>query len=300
MRLLRTPDERFVDLPDYPYEPNYLVVDGIRIHYVDEGPKDGEVVLLMHGQPTWSYMYRHVIPIIVDAGYRAVAPDLVGFGRSDKPDSQGDHTYRRHLGWMTEWMRLLALERTTLACQDWGALIGLRVAVENQERFDRIVLSNALALPTGAEGMPEDSAFMKFRQFSRTTAVFDIERLIQGATITHLPNDVLKVYNAPFPDESYKAGPRIMPSLVPITTSDPEFEANTRAWERFERWEKPFLTAFSDKGPITGGDHEPWQERVPGAQGRNHPTIRGAGHFVAEDKGAELADVIVGLMQGSR
>ena len=299
MKLLRTIDERFENLPDFQYEPNYLEVDNIRIHYVDEGPKDAEVILLMHGEPVWSFLYRNMIPIFVKAGYRTLAPDLVGFGRSDKPTEQDDHTYRKHVEWMTKWMKLLDLQRITLACQDWGSLIGLRVAIENQDRFNRIILSNAIPLPTGAQSMPKDSAFMRWREFSRTTTNFDIKRIIQGATITTLSKDILRGYNAPFPDDTYKAGPRIMPSLVPISKDDPEFGANTRAWEQFAKWEKPFLTAFSDKGPITAGAYAPWQKLVPGAQGQSHPTIKDASHFIAEDKGPELADVIIEFMKNN-
>ncbi len=297
MKVLRTPDERFENLPGFPYKPNYLEVDNIRIHYVDEGPKDAEVILLMHGESVWSFLYRNMIPIFVKAGYRTLAPDLVGFGRSDKPTEQDDHTYRKHVEWMTKWMKLLDLQKITLAGQDWGSLIGLRVAIENQVRFNRIIVSNAIPLPTGAESMPEDSAFMRFREFSRTSTKFDIKRIIQGATITKLSEDILRGYNAPFPDDTYKAGPRVMPSLVPISKDDPEFEANTNAWEQFKKWEKPFLTAFSDKDPITTGDYAPWQKLVPGAQGQNHPTIKDASHFVQEDKGPELANVIIEFMK---
>ena len=296
MKLLRTPDERFENLTDFPYEPKYLEVDNIRIHYVDEGPKDAEVVLLMHGEPSWSFLYRYMIPIFVKAGYRTLAPDLVGFGRSDKPTEQDDHTYRKHVEWMTKWMKLLDLQNITLFCQDWGSLIGLRVAIENQERFRRIVLSNG-GLPTGAQSMPE--SFLRWREFSRTATKFDIKRIIQGGTFTKLSKDVLRGYDAPFPDDTYKAGARIMPSLVPISKDDPEFEANTSAWEQFKKWEKPFLSAFSDKDAITAGGYRPWQKLVPGAQGRNHPTIKDASHFVQEDKGPELANVIIEFMKNN-
>ncbi|MFX0135896.1 MAG: haloalkane dehalogenase [Candidatus Hodarchaeota archaeon] len=296
MKLLQTPDERFENLPDFPYKPNYLEVDNIRIHYVDEGPKDAEVVLLMHGEPSWSFLYRHMIPIFVEAGYRTLAPDLVGFGRSDKPTEQSDHTYRKHVEWMRKWMKLLDLQNITLFCQDWGSLIGLRVAIENQERFRRIILSNG-GLPTGAQSLPE--AFLRWREFSRTATKFDIKRIIQGMTITKLSKDVLRGYDAPFPDDTYKAGARIMPSLVPISKDDPEFEANTNAWEQFQKWEKPFLTAFSDKDPITAGGYILWQKLVPGAQGQNHTTIKEASHFVQEDKGPELAKVILEFMKNN-
>ena len=290
MKLLRTPDERFENLPDFPYEPHYLEVEKIRIHYVDEGPKEAEVVLLMHGEPSWSFLYRHMIPILVESGFRVVAPDLVGFGRSDKPTEQDDHTYAKHVKWMTELVIKLDLNRITLFCQDWGSLIGLRVAIENQDRFSRIVLSNG-GLPTGEQRMGE--AFLDWRKLSREIPKFDVGRFIQGATTTNLTDEIIRGYNAPFPDDKLKAGARILPSLVPISTDDPEHKANKKASEQFRKWEKPFLTAFSDSDPITRGGDRFWQQYVPGAKGQNHRTIENAGHFVQEDKGPELANLII-------
>ena len=298
MELLRTPDERFENLPDFSFEPHYVEVDGIRIHYVDEGPKDAEVILLMHGEPSWSFLYRHMIPIFVNAGFRTVAPDLVGFGRSDKPTKQSDHTYRKHVEWMTKWLKIVDLRNITLFCQDWGSLIGLRVAIENQDRFNRIVLSNG-GLPTGEEGVPPDHAFMKWREQSRTMPDFAIKFIFQAATTTKLSKEILKGYEAPFPDESFKAGARILPSLVPISTDDPEHEANKKALEQFRQWKKPFLTAFSDSDPITRGRDIGWQKNVPGAQGQNHTTIKNAGHMVQEDKGPELAVVIIEFIKNN-
>ncbi len=297
MKLLRTPDERFKNLPDFPFEPHYLEVDEIRIHYVDEGPKDAEVLLLIHGEPSWSYLYRHMIPILVKAGYRTVAPDLVGFGRSDKPTEQSDHTYRKHVEWITKWMKSLDLKRITLFCQDWGSLIGLRVAIENQDRFSRIVLSNG-GLPTGEQTMSE--AFSNWRKFSREAKKFDIKRVVQGATTTKLSKEIREAYDAPFPDDSYKAGARIMPSLVPISKDDPEHEVNKKAFgEYLTNWKKPFLTAFSDMDPITRGGEKPWQDFCPGAKGQKHTTIKNAGHFVQEDKGPELANVMIEFIKNN-
>ncbi|MFX1457514.1 MAG: haloalkane dehalogenase [Promethearchaeota archaeon] len=296
MELLRTPDERFKNLPDFPYEPHYLEIGGIRIHYVDEGPKDSEVVLLMHGEPSWSFLYRHMIPILLNAGFRTVAPDLVGFGRSDKPTKQEDHTYAKHVKWMSEFVIKLDLQKITLFCQDWGSLIGLRVAIENQDRFSRIVLSNG-GLPTGEQ--PLNEAFLNWRKFSRETPMFDVGRLIQGATIKKLTQEEMDAYDAPFPDDNYKAGARIMPSLVPINTDDPEHEANKKALEQFGKWEKPFLTAFADSDPVTRGADRLMQQYVPGARGQDHKTIENAHHFIQEDKGPELAELIIEFIKNN-
>ena len=290
MDLLRTPDERFEDLPNFSYEPHYLEIDGIRIHYVDEGPKDAEVILLMHGEPSWSFLYRHMIPILVEAGLRIIAPDLVGFGRSDKPSKQEDHTYAKHVKWMSTLVEQLDLQKITLFCQDWGSLIGLRVALEKQNRFSRIVLSNG-GLPTGEQGMTD--AFLTWRKFSRESPRFDIGFLIQGATISKLTEEIVKGYDAPFPDDTFKAGARILPSLVPISIEDPEHNANKKAFEQLGKWKKPFLTAFSDSDPVTRGGDAPLQRYVPGAQGQRHTTIKDAHHFVQEDKGPELANIII-------
>ena len=296
MKLLRTPDERFENLPDFPFEPHYIELEpeAIRIHYVDEGPVDADPILLMHGEPSWSFLYRHMIPILMNAGYRVLAPDLVGFGRSDKPTEKTDHTYRKHVIWIRKWVELLDLKRITLFCQDWGSLIGLRVAIENQERFSRIVVSNG-GLPTGE--MTIGKAFKNWREFSRTTPVFDLQFIMQGGTKSRLSRKDLKAYEAPFPDETYKAGPRILPSLVPISKDDPEHEANKRAMEQFKSWKKPFLTAFSDSDPITQGGGIIFQAMVPGAKGQKHTIIKNAAHFVQEDAGPELAQVIIDFIK---
>ena len=296
MKLLRTPDERFENLPDFPYEPHYFEVDEIRIHYVDEGPKDAEIILLMHGEPSWSFLYRHMIPILVKAGFRTVAPDLVGFGRSDKPTEQEDHTYAKHVNWITKLVKSLDLKKITLFCQDWGSLIGLRVAIENQDRFSRIVLSNG-GLPTGEQGNTE--AFLTWRKFSRESPKFDVGRLIQGATTTKLTKDIMRAYDAPFPDDTFKAGARILPSLVPISVDDPEHNANKKASEQFEKWEKPFLTTFSDSDPVTRGGDRFWQQYIPGAKDQKHTTIKNAGHFVQEDKGPELAELMIEFIKNN-
>jgi haloalkane dehalogenase len=244
----------------------------------------------MHGEPSWSYLYRHMIPVLVEAGLHCVAPDLVGFGRSDKPTERADYSYARHV----EWMRALLLDHlglgdATLVGQDWGGLIGLRVLAENPERFARVVIANT-GLPTGDDRVTD--AFLAWQRFSQETEVFPVGGLINGGTLSDLSPEVIAAYDAPFPDDSYKAGARVFPVLVPTSPADPASEANRAAWQVLESWEKPFLTAFSDGDPITAGGEAVFQRRVPGAQGRPHVTIAGGGHFLQEDRGPELAGVV--------
>ena len=290
MNVLRTPEERFRSLPGFDFEPRYVDVAGMRMHYVDEGPSEAAPVLLLHGEPSWSYLYRHMIPPLAASGMRVVAPDLIGFGRSDKPGNKSDYTYERHVDWMRRFIEALGLERITLFCQDWGSLIGLRVAAENERRFARIALGNG-GLPTGDQAMPR--AFLIWRAFASYSPWFPIGRIIQQGTVTELPDDVVAAYDAPYPNSSYKAGARAFPRLVPITPDDPASDANRAAWNAFSRWQKPFLTTFSNRDPITRGGDRPWQQHVPGARKLDHVIIRNAGHFLQEDKGTELADVLV-------
>lgn len=293
MDVLRTPDDCFDHLAGYAFKPNYAEAGGIRIHYVDEGPSGADPVLLMHGEPSWCYLYRKMIPVLVRAGHRTIAPDLVGFGRSDKPVHREDYTYQRHVDWMGGLLDRLDLRNLTLVCQDWGGLIGLRLAAEREERFARLVTANTF-LPTGDR--PAGDAFNAWRKFSQETPVFDVGRIVQMGCTSSLPADVIAAYNVPFPDESYKAGARQFPTLVPITPDDPASEQNRKAWEVFKRWKKPFLTAFSDSDPITKGAEMIFQQTVPGAAGQAHTTIVGAGHFLQEDKGEELAEVVAGFI----
>ena len=296
MKILRTPENHFENIPDYPFAPHYAMVDGLRIHYVDEGPRDGAVVLMLHGEPSWSFLYRHMIPVFVNAGFRAVAPDLVGFGKSDKPARQEEYTYQRHVDWMRGWLQALQLRDVNLVCQDWGSLIGLRLVAEHPDWFARVVLANG-GMPTGDQSMPE--AYMQWRNFCQTVPELPIGQIVNGGTVTNLSDDVIAAYDAPFPDESYKAGARIFPALVPTTPDDPAAPANRKAWKSLMRFDKPFLTAFSDGDPITRGGERPFQRLVRGAKGQPHTTIAGAGHFLQEDKGKELAQVVINFMTTS-
>ena len=295
MEILRTPDERFSNLPGFPFKPRYVEVGGLRMHYVDEGPQSAAPVLMLHGEPSWSYLYRKLIPVFVSAGLRAIAPDLVGFGRSDKPGKREGYTYERHVNWTTRFIQKLDLRGITLVCQDWGGAIGLRVAAEHPERFARIVAANT-GLPTG-EG-PIGDAFMAWRKFSQETPTFPVGQIVQGGCASGLPPEVVAAYDAPFPDERFKAGARQFPILVPISPDDPAAPANREAWEVLRRWEKPFLTAFSDGDPVTKGGDVLLQSAIPGARNQPHTTITGAGHFLQEDKGEELARVIVDFIRG--
>ena len=297
MDILRTPDDRFADLPGYAFAPHYVDLDGgLRMHYVDEGPRDAAPVLMLHGEPSWSYLYRKMIPVITAAGLRAVAPDLVGFGRSDKPASQDDYSYAAHVGWITAFVEQLDLRGITLVCQDWGGLIGLRIAAEHPDRFARIVAANTF-LPTG-DTHPGD-AFLRWQEFSQKAPSLPIGNIVNGGCTTDLPPEIIAAYDAPFPDDSYKAGARVFPLLVPTRPDDPASDANRRAWEVLTRWEKPFLTAFSDGDPITRGADRRFHELVPGTKGMPHTTIAGGGHFLQEDRGEELASAVIDFIRAT-
>jgi haloalkane dehalogenase len=294
MEILRTPDGRFNNLPDFDFAPHYLEIAGLRIHYVDEGPPASAPVLMLHGEPSWSYLYRKMIPVIAAAGHRAVAPDLAGFGRSDKPARREDYTYQFHVDVMTGLIESLDLREITLVGQDWGGLIGLRIAAEHPDRFARIVVANT-GLPTGDQPMTE--GFMRWREYSQTVENFHVGGIVKGGCLNDPPPEVIAAYNAPFPDDSYKAGARQFPLLVPTRPDDPASDANRRAWEVLRRWEKPLLTAFSDSDPVTRGGERVFQKLVPGAHGQPHVTIAGAGHFLQEDKGEEFAQVVVDFIR---
>jgi haloalkane dehalogenase len=299
MDVFRTPDERFTNLPGYDFAPNYVEVDAdggtrLRVHYLDEGPPGAPPVLLMHGEPSWCFLYRTMIPVLVAEGLRCVAPDLVGFGRSDKPTERTDYTYQRHVDWMTSFVEQVDLRDTTFVGQDWGGLIGLRLVTAMPDRFSRVVAANTF-LPTG--DTPAGDAFLAWQRFSQDTPEFPVGRIVNGGCTTELADTVVAAYDAPFPEERAKAGARQFPLLVPTSPDDPASDANRKAWEVLREWRKPFLTAFSDQDAITRGGDRAFQREVPGCAGQPHTTIEGGGHFLQEDRGEDLARVVADFVR---
>ena len=269
MDFLRTPDSRFERLLDYPFDPHYADVDGLRMHYVDEGPRDAHPILMLHGEPSWSYLYRHMIPICAAAGHRVIAPDLIGFGKSDTPTDMAAYSYQTHMDWLLSLLDQLELENITLVCQDWGSSPGLRLAAENPERFRAIVVGNGM-LPTGDQKVP--AAFQLWKNFAIYSPLFPIARIIDSGTFRKLGPDERRAYDAPFPNRKYKAGARAFPKLVPVTPEDPASDANRAAWKVLEQWDKPFLTTFSNGDPITRGGAHSCRNASPGP--RDSPTRR--------------------------
>ncbi|HME68301.1 MAG TPA: haloalkane dehalogenase [Myxococcota bacterium] len=296
MEILRTPDERFANLPAWPFPPRYLEVGGLRMHYVDEGPRGAAPVLLLHGEPSWSYLYRKMIPVFTGAGLRAIAPDLIGFGRSDKPARREEYTYKRHVDWVRDFLFALDLRDITLVCQDWGGLIGLRLVAEESNRFARVVAANTF-LPTG--DVPAGPAFLAWQKYSQETPHLHVGGIVKGGCAKDLAPEVVAAYDAPFPDDRFTAGARQFPLLVPTSPDDPAAAANRAAWQRLEQFRRPFLTAFSDRDPITRGGDKVLVARIPGAAGQRHVTIEGAGHFLQEDSGEELAAVVRDFVRGT-
>jgi haloalkane dehalogenase len=299
VQALRTPDDRFEALTDFPFTPHYAeVTDGLRMHYLDEGPASGPIVVLMHGEPSWSYLYRTMIPVLLEAGLRVVAPDLVGFGRSDKPAQRDDHTYERHVEWLRSTLLDpggLDLREVTMVCQDWGGLLGLRLLGEHPDRFARVVAANT-GLPDGSYRLGEE--WWQFHDFVDRTEDLPVGLLVQFGSGTELPDEVVAAYDAPFPDASYKAGPKVMPDLIPQDPDDVAAAPAQAAWDVLRRFEGPFLCAFSDGDPITRGADALFTGSVPGAAGQPHTTITGAGHFLQEDQGPQLARVVVDWLRG--
>jgi haloalkane dehalogenase len=294
MDILRTPADRFNAVPGFALEPVFTDIDGLSIAHVVAEPDPGvtptgETLLCMHGEPTWSFLYRHMMAEFTAAGHRVIAPDLIGFGRSDKPTDRNEYTYARHVAWMAGWLAANNLTGLTLVCQDWGGLIGLRLAAEHGDRFNRVAAANT-GLPTG-DGKISD-AFMNWLDYSQNSPTFPIGTIVSGGCAQPMSADVIAAYDAPFPDDSYKAGARAFPALVPVTPDNPAVEANKAAWSEFERWTKPFLCAWSDSDPVTAGADKLFLERVPGTQGMPHVTIAGGGHFLQEDRGVEFAAAV--------
>jgi haloalkane dehalogenase len=289
MNIIRTPEERFLSLPDYPFTPNYIELEnGLRMHYVDEGPKGAKPILMMHGEPSWSYLYRFMIPICVKAGHRVIAPDLIGFGKSDKLTKVSDYSYANHVTWITQFIKAMNLNEITLVCQDWGSLIGLRVAAENEERYARIILGNGF-LPTGEGKIP--LAFYIWKYFAIYSPFFPIGKIMSIGSKRKLAKEEIAAYDAPFPNKKYKAGARAFPALVPVTPSDPASPANIAAWEIFKKWNKPFVTCFSTGDPVTKGGDKVMQNKIPGAKGMPHIRVSG-GHFLQEDSPHEFANKV--------
>lgn len=285
--VLRTPDECFAKLPDFPFAPHYAEIQGLRVHYLDEGPKGAEPILLLHGEPSWCFLYRKMIPVLTQAGYRCIAPDLVGFGKSDKLAKRGDYTYQFHVDIMNELVRKLDLKNATLFGQDWGGLIGIRVLIDNTERFKAMVVANT-GLPTGDHGATD--AFKAWLEYSQNVEDFHVGGIIKGGCATGLSPEVIAAYNAPFPSDAYKEAARMFPTLVPITPDNPAAQANRKGWQVLQKWNGKVLTLFSDQDPVTAGGYKPFQKLLPGAQGQPHEIITGAGHFLQEDKGEIVAE----------
>ncbi|ROO24057.1 haloalkane dehalogenase [Salinisphaera orenii MK-B5] len=293
--VLRTPEERFARLPGYAYAPHYVEVDGLRMHYVDVGPRRAAPVVLLHGEPTWSYLYRHMIEPLVAAGHRVLAPDFLGCGRSDKPAAIADYSYQRHVDWAWSWFEQLALTDVRLFCQDWGSLIGLRLVAEHPAAFARVFVGNGF-LPTGDARLP--LLFRLWRAFARYSPVFPVGALVQAGSRRWLSADERAAYAAPFPDARYMAGIRAFPRLVPVTSDDPASAPNRAAWEALAGFDKPVHTCFADGDPITRGAERALRRRIPGAAEAAHTTIRGARHFLQEDQGATIARFMIEQMRG--
>ncbi|WP_295696370.1 haloalkane dehalogenase [Lapillicoccus sp.] len=297
MDLAQTPADRFADLADYPYEPRWRSLPGgVQMAYVETGPPDGPTVVLVHGEPTWGYLYRRMIGPLTAAGLRVVVPDLVGFGRSDKPTASADYSYAGHVEWLRAALfDLLDLHDITYVGQDWGGLIGMRLLAEHPDRFARVVMANT-GLPTGDVPMPE--VWQRFRQMVQQGDHLDVGRMIDSGCLRTLSDQEKAAYDAPYPSELHLTGVRAFPGLVPNTPDDPAAPANKAAWQRLSTLEVPFLTAFSDSDPITRGGDRWMRERIPGAAGQRHTTIAGAGHFLQEDQPERFAEVIVGFVRG--
>lgn len=306
MNYLTTPTQRFAGLTDFPFAEHYYPVSAgqasnepqvkLNMHYVDEGPRDAEVVLMLHGEPSWSYLYRNMISPVAAAGYRVIAPDLIGFGKSDKPTEQSDYSYQNHVDWIRALLMQLKLRDITLVCQDWGGLIGLRLVGEHPELFARVLAANTM-LPTGDHH--PGAAFLQWQAYSQQVPTLAVADIINQATVKPLSTASLAAYDAPFPDESFKAGARVFPLLVPTRPDDPASPANRLAWQALQKFNKPFITAFSDQDPVTAGGERILQKLIPGCQGQHHCVINNAGHFLQEDQPQALTQVLLDFIQAN-
>lgn len=355
MKILRTPDECFAGLEDFPFLPRYTTIGAgngseLRIHHVDEGPREGPVVLCMHGEPAWSYIYRKMIPLLTAAGLRVIAPDLPGFGKSDKPADREDYTYQSQVDWMNAWLLANDLKGVTFFGQDWGGAIGLRMVADNPDRFDRVVVSNTglfyppedapeeeiraaealrasprtptlIEMGRALQGMSGESKLVKFatwQKFAWETEDFPVGLLMYFGTSHEsrfsnalnmglrrlgvgkiATSPLVKAYEAPYPDARYKMGVRAMPRQVPLLPGDPSTAAQHAAWAVFEKFEKPFLCAFTDDDPITASQEAEFRRRVPGAKGQPHTTIPRGGHFVQENAPEALSKAIIDFIRAT-
>ena len=296
MEILRTPSEKFENLKDWPYEAKYYVINSeygdIRVHYIDEGSENTDTVLLIHGEPSWGYLYRHMVNPLVEKGKRVVVPDLPGFGKSDKLSLRDGYTYEKYVKWMSDWLVNLDFTNITLFGQDWGGLIGLRLATAYPDRFSKIIAANTF-LPTGDYDPGE--AFLKWKEYSQTVEDFHVGGIIKGGTVRDISQDIIEAYNAPFPDDTYKEAARQFPTLVPVTPDDPSSQVNRDAWEKLKEWDKPFLCAFSDSDPVMAGVDKAFIKLVPGTKDMPHTTIERAGHFLQEDNPEDCVKAILSI-----
>ncbi len=296
MEILRTPNEKFENLKDWPYEAKYYVINSeygdIRVHYIDEGSENTDTVLLIHGEPSWGYLYRHMVNPLVEKGKRVVVPDLPGFGKSDKLSLRDGYTYEKYVKWMSDWLVNLDFTNITLFGQDWGGLIGLRLATAYPDRFSKIIAANTF-LPTGDYDPGE--AFLKWKEYSQTVEDFHVGGIIKGGTVRDISQDIIEAYNAPFPDDTYKEAARQFPTLVPVTPDDPSSQVNRDAWEKLKEWDKPFLCAFSDSDPVMAGVDKAFIKLVPGTKDMPHTTIERAGHFLQEDNPEDCVKAILSI-----
>jgi haloalkane dehalogenase len=293
-QILRTPITRFANLPNYNFKANYINIGTsgpLQIHYIDEGPTNGKVILLMHGNPAWVYNFREIIPLLTAAGYRVIAPDLIGFGKSDKPATRNAHNYDRHTAWLTTFIEKMNLQNIHAHLQDWGGLIGLRVIIKNQSRFTKVAVSNT-SLPDGSNN---NSALMQWITQSQSVTTYGT--VMERGTFTNLTPEEEAAYDAPFPDESFKAAPRQFPLNIPVTLTDAEGLENQQLWLQWQQWQKPFLTIFSDTDPISEGEQQNFITRIPGATGQAHKTIPNTNHFIREDAPQIMAQELIQFFQ---